>query len=88
MFCPDASAEDGKLDICVPSGITRLSFFRLFPLAYSGKHAGHRCVVLRQAEKFRIEAAVPQYLHTDGEAVIRTTHMEAEIIPQAVRFLL
>ncbi len=88
MFCPDASAEDGKLDICVPSGITRLSFFRLFPLAYTGRHAGHRNVVLSKARKIRVEAGSPQYLHTDGEAVLRTTHMEAEVVPHVLRFLL
>ena len=88
MFCPDARPDDGQLDICIPSGITRLSFFRLFPLAYTGKHAGHKNVILRQAEKYVIESHNPQYFHTDGEASAKTTYLEAEILPGAVRFLL
>ena len=88
MFCPGARADDGRLDICIPSGITRLSFFRLFPLAYKGKHAGHKNVILHQADQFVIEARTPQYFHTDGEVFAKTTRLEAEILPGAVRFLL
>lgn len=66
-FCPDASPEDGCLDIIVVHGITLPGILFLLPLAFAGKHVGFRGISFMKCTEAYIEADVPLPLHTDGE---------------------
>ena len=37
-FCPNADFDDGLLDVVVGTGLTKLGFLKMLPLAYKGRH--------------------------------------------------
>ena len=51
--CPDASLEDGLLDITVLGPISKLEFIRVFPSVYKGTHVRHRAVTVKRAASCR-----------------------------------
>ena len=81
LFCPDADAGDGKLDLCAAYDISRLRFLQMFPLAYDGSHVGHKGVEIRQASSFTLRTAVPCWFHVDGEVPGKTACMTANVLP-------
>lgn len=88
-FCPDADPTDGTLSVCNASGIGRLGFFRLFPMAYSGSHIGCRGITSNTGRRITISSEQPQHFHTDGEVPDeKVTRLEISILPQKVRWLL
>ncbi len=86
-FAPDAVPTDGRLDVCIASGISRLRFFRLFPQAYSGGHVNARGVHIYQGSRITIDSDIPLYIHTDGEVPDRSDHVEISVKKGAIRFL-
>ena len=87
QFAPEADPTDGKLDLCVASGISRPRFFMLFPKAYSGGHAGARGVHILQGRSVRFHSDIPMYVHTDGEVPDRTREAVMTVLPGALEFL-
>jgi YegS/Rv2252/BmrU family lipid kinase len=74
-ICPDARANDGMMDICVVSGVSRVGLLRAFPKVYRGAHRDHPAAAFFRAEHVRIEPAAPESalkLHGDGEPIGRT----------------
>jgi diacylglycerol kinase (ATP) len=71
-IAPQASMDDGKLDICVIHDIDKLKLFCLFPTVYFGKHLGIPQVEYFQAEHLRIETDQLQEVYADGEYVCQT----------------
>jgi len=66
-FSPKADPEDGLLDICVISNMSRLKMLCLFPMAFSGKHIRFKGVDIYRCKKAVIQAKTPLTVHTDGE---------------------
>ncbi len=69
---PHARMEDGLLDACLVTDISRLKLFCLFPTVYFGRHLGMREVKYFQSERLRIETEHPREVYADGEFVCRT----------------
>lgn len=67
MFCPDASYQDGMLDICVASGISNRTVLTALPKAMKGKHFSYDGIDSYRAKKILIETEEPLWVHTDGE---------------------
>ena len=86
-FCPDADPEDGRIDLCAASDISRPRFFLLFPKAYDGSHVKYRGITVRQGDEITVETAKPVWLHTDGEVLGTTDYMRTRVLPGKVRFL-
>lgn len=66
-FCPEASPEDGMLDVVVAHDLTPLKILFLLPLALLGKHTGFREVTIFRCRRAGIFTEKPLALHTDGE---------------------
>lgn len=66
-FTPKADPEDGLLDICVISNISRLKILCLLPLAFTGRHVRFKGVDIYQCKKAVIQTKTPLTVHTDGE---------------------
>ena len=68
LFAPQASPEDGQLELCVVSGISRL---RLIPVLLSallgGRHRRMKGVHIYRCKEASLSVARPACLHTDGE---------------------
>lgn len=71
MFCPNADATDGILDLCAVGDISKPGILRALPTAFKGKHYRFRGITPYRAKKVTIELSAPLWLHTDGE-VTRT----------------
>jgi len=83
--CPDASLEDGLLDITVLGPISKPEFIRVFPSVYKGTHVNHRAVTVKRARVVSLSASgVTAY--ADGERVA-TLPVTCESVPKALRVL-
>jgi diacylglycerol kinase (ATP) len=79
---PDASLDDGLLDVCVLEALSVPAFLRAFPKVFSGTHGTHRKVTLRTAKTITIDApGVTAY--ADGER-FGTLPLTCEIVPEAL----
>ena len=45
---PDAKYDDGLLDLFVVSPVSRLTFLRIYPLVFSGRHTSHPVVAIER----------------------------------------
>ena len=68
-FWPDASPEDGRLDVCIVGGMSLARVAGLFPRIVRGTHAGRRGITQYRAARLAIAPAEPQAMHfqLDGE---------------------
>lgn len=67
QFCPRALPDDDTLDLIIASGIPRLKILSLLPLAFSGRHIGHKGIHIIRCKKAAVKVQSPVCLHTDGE---------------------
>ncbi|WP_429388997.1 diacylglycerol/lipid kinase family protein [Paenarthrobacter sp. TE4293] len=82
---PDASPDDGLLDLLVVKPLSRLRFLAVFPRVFAGKHTSHPAVEIRRVRKVRLEApGVVAY--ADGERIARLP-VEVGIVPGGLRVL-
>lgn len=67
-ICPDAQADDGRLDVVHVAPLTRLRLIRLFPLLLRGSHLRRTEVQHRRATSVRVSAP-DLVVYADGERV-------------------
>ncbi len=87
QIAPDASVEDGLLDVVVLGPVSTLELLRVFPRVYRGEHVHHPAVSVRRARTVRVE--VPDRAlagYADGERV-GPVPLDCEAVPGAVRVL-
>jgi diacylglycerol kinase (ATP) len=83
--CPDASLEDGLLDVTVLGPISKAEFIRVFPSVYKGTHVRHRAVTVKRARVVSLSAfGVTAY--ADGER-LATLPVACEAMPKALHVL-
>lgn len=86
MFCPDADAFDGVLDLCVAENLTRRKFLRIMPGAFSGKHVRHkREIHMLRGKDILIRAKEPMYFHVDGEVICRAKELHLTCLHQKLK---
>jgi diacylglycerol kinase (ATP) len=84
-ICPDASADDGLLDVTVVGPCTRRTLLRVFPRVFRGSHVTHPAVSVHRAARVTLTAeGVNGY--ADGER-IGPLPLTAEAVPGALRLL-
>lgn len=66
-ICPDASIDDGLLDLCLAGDIGRLGALRELPGIYRGAHVNHPLVEMTRVRELRIEGEEGTRVHLDGE---------------------
>lgn len=87
MFCPDALADDGVLDICYASGVSPWRVLTLLPKCYKGNHVGKKGIGIDRGTEIHIESEIPLYVHTDGEVKTMATDITMTVIPGKLRFV-
>jgi diacylglycerol kinase (ATP) len=55
VIAPDASLDDGALDVCVVGQVTRTDFLRTFPKVFDGTHVEHPAVTTLRGVRVTIE---------------------------------
>jgi len=64
---PDASFDDGMLDVVVIGDLGKASFLATFPKVYSGRHVEHPLVTVHHARRVELAADRPRTVYADGE---------------------
>lgn len=83
LIAPEASVQDGELDLFVVHPLSRPAFLKMFPKVYTGGHVGHPAVEIVRTRSLSLDAGdVPTY--ADGEYVGRRP-MQIEIAPNAIK---
>ena len=65
--CPDASLDDGLLDVCVVGAVSKPTFVAVFPKVFLGRHVTHPAITMLRGQKVEIEATRPFDVYGDGE---------------------
>lgn len=86
-FCPDADYQDGLLDLCVVSDITRGKALTLIPLAKQGRHVGQPGIQIIRCKKARIELEYPVPVHTDGEVSCHSKVLDISTYPEKIHII-
>lgn len=86
-FAPKADPEDGYLDICAVSNLSRgrlilVLFFSLF-----GLHRRMRGVRIYRCKEIRVHTDTPMAVHTDGELCGEQTELLARCIEKKVKLI-
>lgn len=67
--CPDASLDDGLLDVTVVGPVSKAEFLRTFPRVFKGEHVRHPRVTTLTGARVEVEAldGQPSPVYADGE---------------------
>ena len=68
-IAPDASIDDGLLDLVIVREVSKVNLLRVFPKVYSGKHASHPAVEIIRTQRAILSIDRPMYLYGGGEPV-------------------
>lgn len=64
---PDASIDDGQLDVCLVGALSRTRFAAAFPKVFAGTHVRHPAVTMLRGTVVEVEADRPFRVYADGE---------------------
>ena len=82
LIAPEASIEDGELDLFIVHPISRPAFLKMFPKVYTGAHVTHPAVEIVRAKEIMLDSgSVPNF--ADGEFV-GTGSVRVSIAPRVV----
>jgi diacylglycerol kinase (ATP) len=90
-IAPDASLEDGQLDVVLAGPVSTATLLSVFPRVYRGTHVTHPAVTILRGREVTIRprpdlGAPPPDAHTDGERV-GPLPLECSCVPGALRVL-
>ncbi|HEX7878808.1 MAG TPA: diacylglycerol kinase family protein [Candidatus Eisenbacteria bacterium] len=86
-LAPDARVDDGRLDVVVFTFATLPELVILFVRALLGGLKQDPRVRFYQAERIRVVASRPIPVQIDGELIERTTPIEIDLLPGALRIM-
>jgi diacylglycerol kinase (ATP) len=81
---PGARMDDGRLEICLVEGVSRMEVLRCFPRLLRGTFPGHPKVRYFPGRRLTVEAVPSSELSLDGDVVGRTP-ATFEVLPGALR---
>jgi YegS/Rv2252/BmrU family lipid kinase len=83
---PQASLDDGLLEVVVIHEIGKLEFLRTFPKVFSGRHVEHPAVAVHRAARVDLDADRTLAVYADGEPA-GTLPATFEVRPAAITVL-
>jgi len=83
QILPQATCDDGLLDVCVIDPLPRLKLLRFFPRIFSGTHVGLPEVRVLRSRSVRIESSRPLWIFADGEPACQTP-AQVEVVEKAL----
>ena len=86
MMAPDASLQDGLLDIVLVAHAPKLRFLRLLPTVFKGEHIKQPNVEVIRARTVEIAAERPFTMYADGDP-IADLPVKVGALPAAVRVM-
>lgn len=86
MLAPDASLEDGLLDVVVVADASKLRFLRHLPDVFKGAHVKQSNIQVLRAAEVEIRASRPFTMYADGDPIAQLP-ATVRALPGAVRVL-
>lgn len=86
FLAPDASLQDGLLDVVMIKEIPRLQYLRLLPTVFSGSHVRVPAVEIIRAREIEVSADRPFTMFADGDPTAELP-VTVRALPRAVRVL-
>jgi YegS/Rv2252/BmrU family lipid kinase len=86
LLAPEASLEDGMLDVVIVGDVPKLTFLRLLPTVFKGTHTRQPNVQVLRAAEVRISADRPFTMFADGDPIAELP-VAVSVIPSAVRVM-
>jgi YegS/Rv2252/BmrU family lipid kinase len=86
LLAPDASLEDGLLDVVIIGDVPKLRFLRLLPTVFKGSHVRLRNVQVLRGTAVAIGADRPFTLYADGDPIAELP-VTVRALPAAVRVI-
>jgi YegS/Rv2252/BmrU family lipid kinase len=86
LLAPEASLEDGLLDLVIIGHVPKLRFLRLLPTVFKGEHVLQPNVEVIRAAEVRISADRPFTMYADGDP-IADLPVTVTALPGAVRVI-
>ncbi len=68
-LAPDASLEDGLLDVVMVADVPKRRFFRLLPTVFKGEHVKQPNVHVERAARIEVSADRPFTMYADGDPI-------------------
>lgn len=87
MFCPDADATDGVLDLCTVGNLSKGFILMALPTAFKGKHYRFKGIEPYRAKRVHIETSAPLWVHTDGEVTRKSSSFTVTCSQDAIQIL-
>jgi diacylglycerol kinase (ATP) len=72
LIAPDASIDDGLLDVTILENLPRHRLLRLFPTIYDGRHVQYKEISTHKVAKINIHSPTAMLLGPDGELTGRS----------------
>jgi YegS/Rv2252/BmrU family lipid kinase len=69
LLAPDASLDDGRLDVVIVEQTPKLRFLRLLPTVFKGEHVKQPNVHVLRASEVEISADRPFTMYADGDPI-------------------
>lgn len=85
LFCPDADATDGILNLCTAGNLPKPVIPFILPTAFFGKHFRFKNINPYTGCKVTIESPVELWVHTDGEARYQSRKITITCMKQALK---
>jgi YegS/Rv2252/BmrU family lipid kinase len=86
FLAPDASLEDGLLDVVMIKHIPRLRYLQLLPTVFDGSHVRANAVQIVRAREVEISASRPFTMYADGDP-LADLPLTVRTLPRAIRVL-
>jgi YegS/Rv2252/BmrU family lipid kinase len=86
FLAPDASLDDGMLDVVFVADAPKLKLLGLLPLLFKGEHVHKPNVHIERAAELTIDADRPFTLYADGDPIAELP-VTVRVLPGAVRVL-
>lgn len=83
---PDASLNDGLLDVCVIGDIGKFDLLKSLPMVYKGTHGSHPKVTMDKANEVSVDSAERVLVHADGE-LLGTGPASFSLIPASLNIV-
>jgi diacylglycerol kinase family enzyme len=69
LLAPDASLQDGALDVVMVSRTSRAHYVRSLPKAFKGTHLSDPAVRVLRGAEVRVDADRPFVVYADGDPI-------------------
>jgi YegS/Rv2252/BmrU family lipid kinase len=86
LLAPNASLEDGALDVVTVEDVPKLRFLRLLPSVFRGEHVQQRAVQVTRATEVTIAADRPFTMYADGDPIAELP-ATVRVLPRAVKVI-